>query len=86
MSLRAYGAQEAFIEESMKRIDRYTRAASTFYNLTRWVCVRVDAMGGLFAAGLATYLVYFKSHGASNTGFSLNMAGTIHPFFFGYED
>ncbi|TEB39057.1 P-loop containing nucleoside triphosphate hydrolase protein [Coprinellus micaceus] len=74
VSLRAYGAQEAFTKESMKRIDRYTRAASTFYNLTRWVCVRVDAMGGLFAAGLAAYLVYFKSHGASNTGFPLNMA------------
>jgi hypothetical protein len=66
----------------MKRIDRYTRAASTFYNLTRWVCVRVDAMGGLFAARLAAYLVYFKSHGASNTGFPLNMAGMSHPSSF----
>lgn len=58
----------------MRRTDRYTRAANTYYNLNRWVCVRVDAIGGLFAAGLATYLVYFKSPGASNTGFSLNMA------------
>lgn len=83
MSLRAYGAQEAFIQESMKRLDRYTRAASTFYNLNRWVCIRIDALGGLFAAGLATYLVYFKSPGASNTGFSLNMAGMSEWMGFG---
>lgn len=74
-SLRAYGAQEAFIEESMNRINRYTRAARTFYNLNRWVCIRIDAMGGLFSSGLAAYLLYYRSHGAANTGFSLNMAG-----------
>ncbi|KAJ3549276.1 hypothetical protein NMY22_g935 [Coprinellus aureogranulatus] len=77
VSLRAYEAQEVFIKESMRRIDRYTRAASAFHNLNRWVCLRVDALTGLFAAALATYLVYFNSHGASNTGFSLNMAGMV---------
>ncbi|KAF8883972.1 hypothetical protein BD779DRAFT_1787388 [Infundibulicybe gibba] len=73
-SIRAYGAQVSFIEESLNRINRYTRAARTFYNLNRWVCVRIDAMGGLFSAALAGYLVYFQSQSASNTGFSLNMA------------
>ncbi|RXW23865.1 hypothetical protein EST38_g2012 [Candolleomyces aberdarensis] len=73
-SLRAYGAQEAFIEESMNRINRYTRASRSFYNLNRWVCIRIDAMGGLFASGLAAYLLYSHTHGAANTGFSLNMA------------
>lgn len=57
------------------RIDRYTRAARTFYNLNRWICIRIDALGGLFAAALASYLVYFQGHSAANTGFSLNMAG-----------
>ncbi|KAF9015463.1 ATP-binding cassette transporter [Cyathus striatus] len=73
-SIRAYGAQQQFIKESLNRIDRYTRAARTFYNLNRWICIRIDAMGGLFAASLAIYLVYFQNHTASNTGFSLNMA------------
>ncbi|KAH6916771.1 ATP-binding cassette transporter [Coprinopsis sp. MPI-PUGE-AT-0042] len=73
-SLRAYGVQEAFIDQSLKRIDRYSRASCTHCNLTRWICVRVDALGSLFAASLATYLVYFQDHTASNTGFSLNMA------------
>ncbi|TFK36798.1 hypothetical protein BDQ12DRAFT_699326 [Crucibulum laeve] len=73
-SIRAYGAQYPFIQESLSRINRYTQAARTFYNLNRWICVRIDAIGGLFAAALATYLVYFQNHSAANTGFSLNMA------------
>ena len=59
----------------MRRIDLYTRAARTSYNLNRWVCLRIDAIGALFASGLAVYLVYFQSRGAADTGFSLNMAG-----------
>ncbi|KAG5653497.1 hypothetical protein H0H81_012707 [Sphagnurus paluster] len=66
-SIRAYGAQETFQTESLNRINRYTRAARTFYNLNRWICVRIDAIGGLFAASLATYLVYFQNQKASNT-------------------
>ncbi|KAG8764714.1 hypothetical protein FRC12_007931 [Ceratobasidium sp. 428] len=74
-SIRAYGAQEQFKDEALKRIDRYTRAARTFYNLNRWVCIRMDALGGAFAAGLAAYIVYARpSVDASDTGFSLSMA------------
>ncbi|KAJ6575530.1 hypothetical protein B0H10DRAFT_2168545 [Mycena sp. CBHHK59/15] len=73
-SIRAYGAQSDIIKISLERIDRYTRTARTFYNLNRWICVRIDALGGLFAASLAYYLVYFQSHTPANIGFSLNMA------------
>ncbi|KAJ6574692.1 hypothetical protein B0H19DRAFT_1371649 [Mycena capillaripes] len=73
-SIRAYGAQNSIINTSLERIDKYTRTARTFYNLNRWVCVRIDLLGGLFAASLAYYLVYFQSHSPSNIGFSLNMA------------
>ncbi|PBK69165.1 hypothetical protein ARMSODRAFT_1019154 [Armillaria solidipes] len=73
-SIRAYGVQEAFAQESLSRINRYTRTARTFYNLDRWVCIRINALGGLFAAALAVYLVYFQDRTASTTGFSLNMA------------
>jgi hypothetical protein len=80
----------------MTRIDSYTRAARTFYNLNRyvsaicpcntppdlycqlsWISARIEALGGVFAAGLATYIVYGKGTlpTASDTGFSLNMAG-----------
>ncbi|RDX55372.1 hypothetical protein OH76DRAFT_1428233 [Lentinus brumalis] len=73
-SIRAYGAQDQFRKESYRRIDRYVRAGRTFYNLNRWVSIRIEALGALFASCLAAYLVYFSNARAANTGFSLNMA------------
>ncbi len=72
--MRAYGAQEAFINESLRRIDKYTRATRVFYDLNRWISIRIDSLGGIFAAALATYLVYYKDQEAGSTGFSLNLA------------
>ncbi|KDQ56809.1 hypothetical protein JAAARDRAFT_132140 [Jaapia argillacea MUCL 33604] len=75
VSIRAYGAQHAFGQESLKRIDRSTRSGRVFYNLNRWICVRIDALGGIFAAALAAYLIYGRQlSSVSDTGFSLNMA------------
>ncbi|KAI0725238.1 hypothetical protein C8Q72DRAFT_853404 [Fomitopsis betulina] len=73
-SIRAYGAQDAFKTESYKRINRYTRASRAFWSLNRWVTIRINSLGALYAAALAAYLVYGKTATASNTGFSLNMA------------
>ncbi|KDR83064.1 hypothetical protein GALMADRAFT_238869 [Galerina marginata CBS 339.88] len=72
ISIRAYGAQEAFRDESLKRIDFYSRAARTSWNLNRWIGLRIDALGASFTAALATYLIYGTSVSAANTGFSLN--------------
>jgi len=57
VSICAYGPQFALKEESLVRIDRYTRAARSFYNLNRWISVRIDVLGALFSAGLAAYRV-----------------------------
>ncbi|KAH7905737.1 P-loop containing nucleoside triphosphate hydrolase protein, partial [Hygrophoropsis aurantiaca] len=74
-SIRAYGAQEAFKRESLTRIDRYTKCARMFYNLNRWLSVRLDMISALFTSSLAAYLVYGNSTlNASDIGFSLNMA------------
>lgn len=74
-SIRAYGAQEAFKQESLTRIDRYTKCARMFYNLNRWISFRIEALGALFASCLAAWLVYAQPGStASNTGFSLTMA------------
>ncbi|CAE6487644.1 unnamed protein product [Rhizoctonia solani] len=74
-SIRAYSVEDHFKNEALKRVNKYTRAGRTFYNLNRWISVRMDALGGIFAAGLAAYLVYVDpSPDASNTGFSLNRA------------
>ncbi|KAH8986970.1 hypothetical protein EDB86DRAFT_3211871 [Lactarius hatsudake] len=66
-SIRAYGAQLAFRKESYRRINRYSRAGRAFYVMNRWISLRIEFLGGLFAAGLAAYMVY-------DTGFSLTMA------------
>ncbi|KAH9053585.1 hypothetical protein EDB87DRAFT_1825596 [Lactarius vividus] len=75
-SIRAYGAQLAFRKESYRRIDRYSRAGRAFYVMNRWISLRIEFLGGLFAAGLAAYMVYVP-HDRSlplDTGFSLTMA------------
>ncbi|KAG9012419.1 hypothetical protein FRB94_006034 [Tulasnella sp. JGI-2019a] len=74
VSIRAFGAEDAFKIESRKRIDIYTRPARTFYNLNRWICLRIDVLGAFFGAGLASYLVYGRHSDASTTGFSLTLA------------
>ncbi|KAH9984900.1 hypothetical protein BJV77DRAFT_1035217 [Russula vinacea] len=75
-SIRAYGAQLAFREESYKRINRYSKAGRSFYNMNRWISLRVDFLGGLFAACLAAYLIYVPNERvrSSDIGFSLTMA------------
>ncbi|KAH9939278.1 uncharacterized protein BXZ73DRAFT_99482 [Epithele typhae] len=73
-SIRAYGAEEQFRLELHRRVNKYVRTARAFYNLNRWVSIRIDALGAAFAAGLAAYLVYGRTTHAGNIGFSLNMA------------
>lgn len=76
-SIRAYDAEETFKKETAKRIDRYVRAARSFYNLNRWISVRIDALSALFSGGLAFYLVYGgTTRDPSVIGFVLNMAGS----------
>ncbi|KAE9397830.1 P-loop containing nucleoside triphosphate hydrolase protein [Gymnopus androsaceus JB14] len=74
VSVRAYGVQHRFIEESLTRINYYSRPSRVFWNLNRWIDVRLDLFGNIFSASLAAYLVYISHGQASDTGFSLNMA------------
>ncbi|KAH9929009.1 multidrug resistance-associated ABC transporter [Epithele typhae] len=74
VSIRAYGAQEAFKLESYRRLDYYSRAAFPFNALTRWITVRVNLLGIVLTTALATYLTYVASIGAASTGFSMSMA------------
>ncbi|PPQ71821.1 hypothetical protein CVT26_007735 [Gymnopilus dilepis] len=77
VSIRAYGAQNAFRDELMRRIDHYSRPARITGTLNRWIALRIDALGALFTASLAAYLVYWTSTSAANSGFSLTMALTF---------
>ncbi|KAJ7134523.1 hypothetical protein C8R44DRAFT_729940 [Mycena epipterygia] len=76
VSIRAYGAEKAFLQESTVRIDHFIRPAITFWNLNRWIGLRSAILGGIFSAALGWYLVYGggSHHGAANVGFSVTMA------------
>ncbi|KAJ7092446.1 P-loop containing nucleoside triphosphate hydrolase protein [Mycena belliarum] len=74
ISIRAYQCQGSFIKESLRRLDRHSRAARLSFDLTRWTTVRTQTLGSIFTASLAVYLVYFQHYSAANTGFSLNAA------------
>ncbi|KAJ6584840.1 multidrug resistance-associated ABC transporter [Mycena capillaripes] len=74
-SIRAYGAQEAFLRESAIRIDHFLRPAISFWNLNRWIAMRSDILGGIFSSLLGWYLIYGGSrHNPANIGFSLTTA------------
>ncbi|KIK70420.1 hypothetical protein GYMLUDRAFT_234888 [Collybiopsis luxurians FD-317 M1] len=72
-SIRAYGAQNAFVKQSLDHINAYSRAARTFYNLSRWISLRLDVLSACFASALAAYLVYVQQQNAATSGFSLSM-------------
>ncbi|KAJ6563153.1 multidrug resistance-associated ABC transporter [Mycena vulgaris] len=74
VSVRAYSAQEAFINQSFSRLDNYSRAIRPYENLLNWISTRLDILGGCFEASLAAYMVYFSSSGAAETGFCLAQA------------
>ncbi|KAF9072745.1 P-loop containing nucleoside triphosphate hydrolase protein [Rhodocollybia butyracea] len=71
-SIRAYGAQNAFVNGSLTRINSYSRASRAFYNLSRWISLRLDVLSACFATALAVYLVYVQSLNAATSGFSLS--------------
>ncbi|KAJ7590652.1 multidrug resistance-associated ABC transporter [Mycena floridula] len=83
-SVRAYGAQSAFLDESLSRIDLYVHPALTYWNLNRWISIRTETLGGVFTASLAAYIVYVKGANASEAGFSLIMAVILSPLILLY--
>ncbi|KAF9525551.1 multidrug resistance-associated ABC transporter [Crepidotus variabilis] len=74
VSIRAYGSQKPLRNESLKRIDHFTKVSRMSYNLNRWIGIRIDFLGASFTTALATYLVVTRKINAANTGFSLNMS------------
>ncbi|EIW53710.1 P-loop containing nucleoside triphosphate hydrolase protein [Trametes versicolor FP-101664 SS1] len=81
-SIRAYGAQEAFKKELSARVDKYSRVYVMHENFNRWISVRMDFTGTVFASTLAAYIVYGSRLSASDTGFSINTATALSGMIF----
>ncbi|EIM80350.1 P-loop containing nucleoside triphosphate hydrolase protein [Stereum hirsutum FP-91666 SS1] len=75
ISIRAYGAQESTLLKSAAKIDEYTRANRVFNDLSKWISIRVNGMGSMFAAALGFYYVYGHTNvNTSNAAFTLTLA------------
>lgn len=77
VSIRAYGAQQMFKKESLKRLDHFILVSRTSYNVNRWIGVRLNVLGASLTSSLAAYLVYGSTGNPANIGFSLTMAADI---------
>ncbi|KAJ7662659.1 hypothetical protein DFH06DRAFT_1471446 [Mycena polygramma] len=77
VSVRAYGAQDAFINQSFSRLDRKSRAIRPYVNMVNWIATRLDILGGCFVAALAAYMVYFSTSTAAEVGFCLAQAAAF---------
>ncbi|KAG6849488.1 hypothetical protein H0H93_008015 [Arthromyces matolae] len=72
-SIRAYGAQNSILLKSLGKVDDYSRASRVFNDFGRWIAVRIDLLGGTFAALLGVWYVYGGDTGVSpaNSAFTL---------------
>lgn len=62
-----------FSAELRKRIDKWARTAFTYYNINRWISIRIDSLGALFAGVVATYVTYSDQIDPGSAGFTLNV-------------
>ncbi|KZS96543.1 hypothetical protein SISNIDRAFT_451288 [Sistotremastrum niveocremeum HHB9708] len=58
VSIRAYGAQERVRRELKSKINDYSRTAFLYWDLNRWIGVRMEGLGGIFAGIVAAWLLY----------------------------
>ncbi len=72
-SIRAFGAQSFFREALKEKVNLYTRASLALYDTNRWISVRVETLGGLFAATVSIYFIYGSNMPAGYIGFTLSM-------------
>ena len=72
-SIRAYGAQDAFSTELKEKIDLLSRSSYCFYDINRWVSIRMDALGAIFSGVIASYLIFSGNLEAGFAGFTLSV-------------
>jgi hypothetical protein len=93
VSVRAYSAQDMFRKISHTRINVYSRLSRPYWDLNRcvsysfftciilttcrWIAIRMDSLGGIFAGIVAAYLVYGGGFTAGTVGFTLTLISSF---------
>lgn len=72
-TIRAYGAQTAFSDELKEKIDILSRSSYCFYDINRWVSIRMDTLGSIFSCIVASYLVFSGKLEAGFAGFTISV-------------
>ena len=73
VSVRAYGAQALFRDRLKRRVNVLMRCSLSFYDINRWISVRIDTLSGIFAATVSAYFVYANGITAGYAGFTLSL-------------
>ena len=65
--------QDYFREMLKEKINLYTRASLTLYDVNRWIGFRVELLGALFAGVVSAYFVYGSTTKAGYVGLTLSL-------------
>ncbi|KAK9454724.1 hypothetical protein V1511DRAFT_361560 [Dipodascopsis uninucleata] len=57
-TIRAYGYEQRFVEQSMKKVDTNSRPFWIIWACNRWMCFRTDLTGGLISFFAGVLVVY----------------------------
>lgn len=73
-TIRAFNRAGSYIERMQSKIDRHCRSAWYLNLANRWMSLRLNLIGALFAIAVATLVVSIKGINASLAGFALSFA------------
>lgn len=76
-TVRAYNKVSEYLEEMYKRVDTYTKMTYYLWLLNRWIGLRLQIFGAVYAGLVAAAVVLLPSVGPSAAGFALSYALTF---------
>ncbi|KAI0270713.1 P-loop containing nucleoside triphosphate hydrolase protein [Gloeopeniophorella convolvens] len=71
-SVRAYGAENMFREQLISRSNMYIHLSHNGFDVNRWLDIRMEALGSIFAAVVASGVVYGGILNGAYAGFALS--------------
>ena len=74
LTIRAFACQDRFLEENLRRTDDFNRPSETYYNLNRWIGIRISWCTALVGGAAGVIAVTSKGYLAGLIGFSMTNA------------